>query len=163
MSTVLFGYGNPSRGDDALGPLLLDRAMDWLADRANLQVETIFDFQLQIEHALDLRNRDLALFLDADVACPGPFSFHPVAPARDGSYSTHELSPGAVLQVYRDMEGQPPPPAYVLSVRGHQFELGQPLSTAAEAHLEDAWTFLRGLLETPHPEAWTAKLPSPHA
>jgi hydrogenase maturation protease len=159
MGVVLFGYGNPSRGDDALGPLLLDRANDWLADRAELGVETIFDFQLQIEHALDLRHHGLALFLDADVACPAPFAFQPVAPARDESYSTHELSPGAVLQVYRDMDGQAPPPAYILSIRGEQFELGQPLSPSAEAHLEAAWTFLRGLLEDPRPEAWTAKLP----
>jgi len=158
MGAVLFGYGNPSRGDDALGPRLLERAAAWLEGRPELEVETVADFQLQIEHALDLQGRDLALFLDADAACRGAFAFRPVAAARDESYSTHELSPGAVLQVFRQVEHHPPPPAYVLSIRGERFELGEPLSSAAEAHLEAAWTFLQGLLEDPRPAAWTAKL-----
>jgi hydrogenase maturation protease len=163
MGTVLFGYGNPSRGDDALGPRLLERAEAWLAEHPELEVATVADFQLQIEHALDLKGRDLALFLDADASCPGAFAFAPVAPARDGSYSTHELSPPAVLDVYRVVEGQAPPPAYVLSVRGERFELGEPLSPPAEAHLEAAWAFLKELLEDPRPEAWTGRLPFLHA
>ena len=157
MSVVLFGYGNPSRGDDALGPRLLDRAAAWLEGRPDLEVDVVADFQLQIEHALDLKGRDLALFLDADAACAGPFAFRPVAPARDESYSTHELSPGAVLQVFRQVEG-PPPPAFVLSIRGERFDLGEPLSPQAEAHLEAAWAFLEDLLADPRPAAWMAKV-----
>ncbi len=158
MGIVLFGYGNPSRGDDALGPLLLERATAWLEDHPELDVTTVGDFQLQIEHALDLRGRDLALFLDADAACAGAFAFRPVVAARDESYSTHELSPGAVLQVFRQVEGQPPPPAYLLSVRGERFDLGEPLSPGAEAHLEAAWAFLKGLLEDPRPAVWAARV-----
>ncbi len=163
MGAVVLGYGNPSRGDDALGPRLLERADAWLAERPGLDVATVADFQLQIEHALDLKDRDLVLFLDADAGCTGAFAFAPVGPARDSSYSTHELSPGAVLQVYRAVEGQAPPPAYVLSVRGERFDLGEPLSPAAEVHLEAAWAFLEDLLEDPRPAAWTAKLPCLHA
>ncbi|HEX9011672.1 MAG TPA: hydrogenase maturation protease [Holophagaceae bacterium] len=163
MGLIVLGYGNPSRGDDALGPRLLERAEAWLADRPELAVATVADFQLQIEHALDLKDRDLALFLDADAGCPGAFAFAPVGPSRDASYSTHELSPSAVLDVYRAVEGQAPPPAYVLSVRGVRFDLGEPLSPPAEVHLEAAWTFLKELLADPRPEAWTAKLPFLHA
>jgi len=143
---VLFGYGNPSRGDDALGPLLLERAEAWLAERPQLAVETVADFQLQIEHALDLEGRDLALFLDADLACAGAFAFRRAEPALDASYTTHELSPGAVLQVRREVTGQDPPPAYILSVRGEQFGLGEPLSPGAGRNLEEAWAFLQQLL-----------------
>ena len=158
MGAVLLGYGNPSRGDDALGPRLLERAEAWLADHPGLDVATVTDFQLQIEHALDLKGRDLALFLDADAACPGAFAFAPVTPARDDSYTTHELSPGAVLQVFQQVEGAAPPPAYILSVRGERFDLGEPLSPGAEAHLEAAWVFLQGLLEDPRPERWISRL-----
>ena len=47
---LVFGYGNPSRGDDALGPALVD----WLRRqrRGGAEVELLTDFQLQIEHAL---------------------------------------------------------------------------------------------------------------
>ncbi len=55
---LVLGYGNPSRGDDALGPLLLDFIQQHLDTS---QFEIVTDFQLQIEHALDLQNREFGL------------------------------------------------------------------------------------------------------
>ncbi len=156
---VLFGYGNPSRGDDALGPLLLEKAEAWLAGQPHLAVETVPDFQLQIEHVIDLQGRDLALFLDADMACGAPFTLNRVTPDRDASFTTHELSPGAVLQVYREALGKEPPPSYVLGVRGERFELGAPLSAAATRHLEAAWTFLQRVLLDDHALRLEEQLP----
>ena len=69
---LLFGYGNLSRGDDALGPLLLEYAESHCDLDA---IEILSDFQLQIEHALDLENRRLVLFVDASVACANAFDF----------------------------------------------------------------------------------------
>lgn len=158
LGAVLFGYGNPSRGDDALGPLLLDRAEAWAAAHPEAHLELVGDFQLQIEHAEDLRGRSVALFLDADATCPPPFQFRRVLPALDGSYTTHELSPGAVLHVFGAITGQAPPPAFVLSVRGLQFDLGAPLSPAAGAHGEAAWALLRDLLADPCPASWAERV-----
>ncbi len=158
---VLFGYGNPSRGDDALGPLLLERAEAWIKGQPGLAVETVADFQLQIEHTLDLLDRDLALFMDADVACPAPYALRPVVPSQDASYTTHELSPGAMLQVCRVVTGKEPPPAYVLSLRGERFELGESLSPAAERNLDAAWDLLQTLLLDGRPEAWNERLTIP--
>jgi hydrogenase maturation protease len=155
---VLFGYGNPSRGDDALGPLLLERAEAWLADQPTLDVEPVADFQLQIEHALDLQDRDLALFLDADAACVAPCALQLAVPSLDATYTTHELSPGAVLQVCRVVTGQEPPAAYILSVRGEHFDLGQPLSPGAARNLEAAWDLLQALLLDGRAKAWNKQL-----
>ena len=157
-SVVVFGYGNPSRGDDALGPRLLERAEAWLRDHGDPGIVPVGDFQLQIEHAEDLRGRDLALFLDADAACPPPFAFRRVRPVRDASYTTHELSPGAVLQVFEQITGAAAPPAFLLSVRGEAFDLGEPLSAAAERHLEAAWCLLEDLLREARPEPWAVRL-----
>ena len=74
---VVFGWGNTSRGDDAIGPLLL-------ADLAAARlpgVETIEDFQLQIEHALDMVGADLLLFLDAGIQTAAPCVFYEAKPA----------------------------------------------------------------------------------
>ena len=65
-----------SRGDDGLGPLLLARIAEAGWDNAEL----IEDFQLQIEHALDLQGADLALFIDAGKDTPAPFSFREIFP-----------------------------------------------------------------------------------
>ena len=83
---LLFGYGNPSRGDDALGPQLLN----YLENHCNLEhIEILSDFQLQIEHALDLENRSLVLFIDASVTGIHAYDFVRLQANRDISYSTH--------------------------------------------------------------------------
>ena len=155
---VLFGYGNPSRGDDALGPLLLARVEAWCKDRPGVDLALVEDFQLQIEHAEDLCERSGALFLDADASCVAPFCFRRVLPVRDESYTTHELSPEALLHVYGLITGQAPPPAFVLSVRGSDFALGEALTPAATRNLEAAWSFLEGLLTHGRPELWEERI-----
>ena len=89
---LILAVGNPSRGDDALGPLFLERLAQLQAQRgAGQTVEWLTDFQLQIEHAVDLANRTLALFVDASVSCPAPFQFTRLQPLRDASYTSHAL------------------------------------------------------------------------
>lgn len=65
---LVLAVGNPSRGDDALGPMLLE-ALRAEGVEGNGQVELLGDFQLQIEHVIDLRGRRAVLFVDA--ARPG--------------------------------------------------------------------------------------------
>ena len=142
---LVFAWGNPSRGDDALGPALLER-LEAEGD-ALPHVEFLTDFQLQIEHAVDLEGRDLVLFVDADLGAEPPFELRRVEPEADIGYTTHAMSPGALLAVYRRIEGEPPP-AFVLAIRGYAFELGTPLSPDAEGNLEAAVTRMRRLLTT---------------
>lgn len=135
---LVLAIGNPSRGDDALGPVLLERAEVALAaEVAAGAVELLTDFQLQIEHALDLTDREDILFVDASVRATAPFTLEPLSAAPDASISSHALSPAAVLETHRRVVG-PPPPAHLLAIRGEAFELGAPLSAAAELHLEAA-------------------------
>ena len=111
---------------------------------------------MQIEHALDLKGRRLALFIDAGWRTQAPIAFYAVnAAAADAALSnTHELSPQAVLAVYRKIELAEPPPSFVLCVRGERFELGEGLSRQAEAHVEAAWRYLALLCERPEEARW---------
>ena len=150
MRLVVFGWGNESRGDDGLGPLLLRR----FADAAFPDAVAIEDYQLQIEHALDLEGADCALFIDAGKGTPAPFTFHEIAPSGGVAHTTHALAPEAVLAVYAQIKGVPPPPAFVLCVRGESFELGDGLSDDAKARLEAAWIFVSELMGRPSLDAW---------
>lgn len=155
---VVFAVGNPSRGDDAIGPALcryLDECLQvrGMADR----VELIEDFQLNIEHALDLCTRRLALFVDAGENTPAPYLFARAVPSTAIAHSTHALPPANVLGVYRQTEGSEPPPAFVLGVRGECFELGEGLSRGAQANLDAACALLDELLDDLSPEAWEAR------
>jgi hydrogenase maturation protease len=141
-SVVVLATGNPSRGDDAIGPVLAG-----MLERENLPgVEVIVDYQLQVEHALDLEGRHLAVFVDAAIDCVGPVEVRPLEPDRDASHTTHALSPAAVLETYRRVTGRVPPRAVSLAVRGSRFGLGEPLSVEAESSLEVAWPALLQLV-----------------
>lgn len=152
--TLIFAWGNPSRGDDALGPEFLARIEALAGDG----VELLTDFQLQPEHAADLRGRVLVLFVDASLSCPAPFGFQRVQARRDASFTSHAMSPGAVLAAYRDAFGVEPPPAFLLAIRGERFELGEPLGEVARRNLEAAVEFARGLLTEGTPEAWDRRV-----
>ncbi len=148
---LLFGYGNLSRGDDALGPLLLE----YVENNIDLNdIDLLTDFQLQIEHALDLENRQLVLFIDASVTCNDAFDFSELRPAKDDSYTTHAMSPSAVLAVYQSIKNQLPPPCFLLGIQGERFELGEGLSTNAEKHLALASQFIQKLLDNPDLGSW---------
>ncbi|MCK7492873.1 MAG: hypothetical protein MZW92_16165 [Comamonadaceae bacterium] len=57
------------------------------------------------------------------------------------------MSPAALLQAFVDVMGSSPPDCYVLGIRGFEFELGQPLSAAAQSHLSAALDFFTAWLE----------------
>jgi hydrogenase maturation protease len=135
---LVLAVGNPSRGDDAIGPELAARL-----EAAGLHgVEVIVEFQLQVENALDLAHRERVIFVDAGTGTPAPLELRSVHAAAEFLHTSHALSPEAVLATYRRVTGGEPPEAWLLCVRGESFELGEPLSAAAAAHLESAWAAL---------------------
>lgn len=152
---LVLACGNPSRGDDALGPLLARRVQAWLdgSDREK-QVEIIEDYQLQIEHALDIAQRRLVLFVDAGTGTRPPFDFCEARPQRRQTHTTHALAPQALLGVYEAVHGAAPPPAFILCLEGVGFELGNALSAPAKVHLERGFEFCQSLLEQPTANAW---------
>lgn len=140
--TLVFGWGNASRGDDALGPLFVER----VRELALAGVDCLDDYQLQPEHALDLIGRERVLFVDASVACGSPFELTSLQPQRDSSFSSHAMSPAALLQAYIDVQGSNPPPATLLAIRGERFELGEAMTEAAQLNLEAALAWAREFL-----------------
>lgn len=143
---LVFGYGNLSRGDDAVGPLLLAH-LEQSADLS--RIELLTDFQLQIEHALDLLDRALVIFVDASVSGDNAFAFDRLKPCKDNSYSSHAMSPAALLQVFESITRQPAPPGFLLSIKAESFELGDGLSEASAGNLQAACQFTQNLLTLP--------------
>lgn len=152
---LVLAIGNESRGDDALGPLLSRRMEQWLetAGRPG-KVELIEEFQLQIEHTLDIKGRELVLFIDAGKDTPAPCTFYEAVKKRLDGHTTHAVAPETLLGVYAMVHDEEPPPAFILCVAGSSFELGDSLSLAASSNLEQAFDFARRLLEKASLEAW---------
>ncbi|MBE0473913.1 hydrogenase maturation protease [Rhodoferax sp.] len=138
---LVLAWGNLSRGDDALGPLCLAALRE--QDSLQGQVAFLEDYQLQIEHALDLIGRQRVLLIDASLSCAAPFEVTALRAARDASHTTHALSPQALLQVFQDLQGEPPPPCTLLAIRGEAFELGERPGASALVHLQSALQWAR--------------------
>lgn len=144
---LVLAWGNPSRGDDALGPLFAERLQASLGHRED--VEILVDHQLQIEHALDLVDRQRVLFVDASQSATGPFEVTALQARRDDSFTTHALSPHALLQVHRQVHLGEAPDCTLLAIRGERFELGEAPGAAALDHLEAALDWAQAWLGEP--------------
>ncbi|VAX13059.1 [NiFe] hydrogenase HoxFUYH(E) maturation factor HoxW [hydrothermal vent metagenome] len=140
---LIFAYGNPSRGDDALGPALLQRLAEKI-EHSDLHtgVELLTDFQLQIEHALDMENRRQVIFVDASITPEKAFSFSLLEGEKDDSYSSHAMSPEALLNLFQQLHPDDSTEVFLLAIRGYRFDLGQPLTGQAEINLEQAVDYI---------------------
>ena len=110
--------------------------------------------QLQVEHVMDLAGRERVLFVDADMACTEPYTFNTLEPEKDGSYTSHAMTPGALLHAYKKVYGTDAPPAYMLRIRGYDFELGDPMGEPATTNLTSAMELVKKLCTNSSEEYW---------
>ena len=150
---IVFAWGNESRGDDGIGPLLARRLT--ALERPELVV--IEDHQLNIEHVMDFAGDTPLLFIDASVSIESGIRVEKIEASADGNFSTHAISPQALLNVYQETSGGQAPVSYLLHVAGDSFGLGESLGEKGRAAAEVAWTFLEELLEAP-PSEWRDRL-----
>jgi hydrogenase maturation protease len=153
---LVLTVGNESRGDDALGPLLVRHLTGWLeiSSMASSGVELIEEFQLQIENTLDLKGRKLVLFVDAGKDTQSPFTFYEATKKRLEGHTSHAIAPEALLGVYAMIHDEEPPPMFILCIAGSAFELGEPLTHQASENLQQASDFACRLFERPELNAW---------
>lgn len=146
---LIFAVGNESRGDDALAPLLLRQLQE------DERIELLEDFQLQIEHAMDMKDRERVLFIDAGMDTPAPFSFYRAKSTGEPVLYSHALAPEALLDVYAQFYKASPPDTFILCIKGESFELGESPTPSALNHLALALDFVnQHLLSTSSWDDW---------
>jgi len=142
VKTLVIGYGNPGRTDDGLGPALAEKVEIWRKP----SIAVLVDYQLNIEHAGEVAEADLVIFIDASIETSAPFRFYRLEPADRNDFTTHAMAPETVLETCRKVYGKAPP-AFVLAVRGDSFELSEGFSNTAEQNMKKAERFLSELLQ----------------
>jgi len=145
---LIIGLGNPGRGDDGIGPGLGARLEEDFktGTEAGCDLAVEVRYQLNVEDALAFSRFDRVVVVDASRVAEPPFEFHPLEPQARVSFSTHALSPQAVLAWCRELYGRSPQ-VYALAVRGTAWELGEGLSPEAEKNLGLARKFLAGQIQ----------------
>lgn len=152
-SLIVFCWGNTSRGDDGIGPLLAQRLRALSVDG----LVVIEDHQLNIEHVMDFDGSTPLLFIDASLAVERGFRIERIGPSEENNFSTHAISPQALLNVYRKTKELCPPPAFLLHVAARDFGLGTGLSTVAETAVDDVADALSRIFTQPR-DQWLGKL-----
>lgn len=141
---LLIGYGNPARGDDGLGQALAE-AVSGLGI-PGVRVETAF--QLAVEDALQFADHDVVIMADASLKGPEPFFFLPQEDEEGTeTFTTHSFRPGSLVALAGELFSSRPE-AWVLGIRGYDFEMfREGLTPQAEENLAAALRFLVPLLE----------------
>ena len=134
---LIYGFGNIGRQDDGLGVLCAEQLGS--LNRNDVQVEV--NFQLNAEDALLLSKHPSVVFIDASTAIETPYAMQPLKPESNITFSTHAMSPGSILSLCAEIY-QHQPEAYVLHIRGYEWDFGLPLSDQAETNLIAATQFL---------------------
>lgn len=140
---LIFAWGNPARGDDALGPMLAERVSHWLAQHDQChQIEVLCEFQLSPEHAYDVQGREQVIFIDAAMQQAQVACWRQVQEQSPCGWTTHACSPDALLWYCRQLLGESVPLAQLLSLAAADMTLGQPLSQTGQIALQAGWAQL---------------------
>ena len=131
---LIVAYGNPLRCDDGLA----GRAAAALEDKfSSSDLEIVRTHQLAPELAETVSRCEAVIFVDAAAAGSAPpgeiRSTQIRLPAATPRF-THQLSPGAIVALARQLFGATPS-AFSVSLTGDCFDHGESLSPAVEAAL----------------------------
>lgn len=134
---LVLGYGNPGRMDDGLGPAAAARIerLGWSGVAVN------DPYQLSLEDSIDIAAHDIVRFIDASKTGSTPFEERRLAAAEHMDFQSHHMDPESLLAIashYLDSA----PEAWLIGVRGYEFDFCEGLSTRAEDNLEQAVAFL---------------------
>jgi hydrogenase maturation protease len=143
LRVLLIGYGNTLRGDDALGPMAIERLRPLLPD-----VECLSCQQLAPELAERLAECELALFVDA--ACdgePGVVRTERLSPTPGGAASlTHHVEAAALLELAHALYGRVPQ-AVLITGAGAAFGNREGLSEQGQQALTEICRLIPRLIQ----------------
>jgi hydrogenase maturation protease len=138
-TSLIYGIGNAGRQDDGLGWAFIDR-LEQIHPRPRARLRRTY--QLGLEDADLISRYERVLFVDAtkDPAVES-FSLSLPEPRLDFSFTSHAISVPSILATTQQCFDHVPD-AYVLAIRGYQWELEQGLTSSAQHNLGKSLEFL---------------------
>jgi hydrogenase maturation protease len=141
-SILVYGYGNPGRQDDGLGPALVSELEVWLTVNPDRRITLDSNYQLNAEDALAVSGHDGVIFVDATQAGEAPYEFRSLVPEKTIAFSTHAMTSATVLALCEELYDKHPA-AWILTIRGYSWELNANLTPEASANLVAASEFIK--------------------
>jgi hydrogenase maturation protease len=146
LKILLYGYGNPGRKDDGVGPALVELVGNWIIQTKIKNINIDSNYQLNIEDAYIIRGYDIVIFVDASIEDIDNYILTRVEPSSDKmNFTMHSVSPSFVLDLCRKIYKNSPE-TYLLHIKGYEFELQEGFSNRAEKNLSLAFNFIKQLI-----------------
>jgi hydrogenase maturation protease len=142
---LVYGYGNPGREDDGLGYAMVRKLEEWVTENEISGIEFDSNYQLNIEDAEIISNKDIVIFVDASTEELADFVLTEVTGETEVSFTTHAASPGYIVKLCADLFGKTPK-VMLLHIKGYQWEFLEGLSDQAETNLDKAFAFMKEYL-----------------
>jgi hydrogenase maturation protease len=145
MRSLIVGYGNPLRGDDAVGWVVATQLFQELGG-GDCDVRTLH--QLLPELADDLGHFDIVVFVDASATePPGTVRVRELTPpctAQSESF-THHFDAAKLLALCRSLWGRSPQ-AFLVTIGGADFGFSETLSPQGARAAQEAVRYVKALL-----------------
>lgn len=145
MSPVLvIGCGTPLRADDGVAWHVLESLQN-SADSTGLVLQAVH--QLTPELAEGISKAGTVIFVDAAQGPAGQVVVKPVDNAASAPAPfSHSLTPAGLLSLSRQLYGQAPAKAFLVSVGGCSFELAEDLSEPVAHSVANAVNAIRAII-----------------
>lgn len=136
--TLIYGYGNPGRQDDGLGVILANQIELWAKENGFNWLSVDTNYQLNIEDASTVSEYELVIFADASKEeSIESFLLESLQPSARIEFTMHSVSPAFILHLCESIFNKRPD-AWLLHIRGFEWELNEGLSLKASQTLEEA-------------------------
>lgn len=139
MKVLVAGYGNPFREDDRVGHELAPLIHQYLVSR-NVDAELWIEQQLLPEVVEDMRDKDVAFFIDASAeGLADGFLINEMEPDPDiEGLNIHSMGPAWILDLMRSLD-IPYPETFLISVSGHSFNFSEEMTSICRERMEKAF------------------------
>jgi hydrogenase maturation protease len=140
---LIYAYGNPGRQDDGLGNRCVEELEKCARNNQISNIEFESNYQLNIEDAANISDKDVVIFIDASEENIEDINFSVIEPSEGKSeFTTHTASPSFILALCIQLYNKHPK-TFLLQIRGYEWDFKEGLSEKAEKNLVKAVEFLK--------------------
>jgi hydrogenase maturation protease len=145
---LIYGYGNPGRQDDGLGNHFVDKAKEWAEAEGLKNISFDSNYQLSIEDAAEISDKDIVIFIDASVEDLDTFLLEEIAPNAKVEFSMHSVSASYVVQLCNDIYDRTPK-SLLLHIKGFEWAFKEGITKPALDNFKLAFDYMKPLLKDP--------------
>lgn len=148
MNILIYGYGNPGRQDDGLGNYFVEKVKAWAEENGLKNFSFDSNYQLNIEDAAEISDKDIVIFIDASIENIDTFLLEEITPDAKVEFSMHAVSASYVVHLCNDIYDKTPK-SFLLHIKGYDWAFMEGMSAKALMNLEKAFDYMKPLFLEP--------------